>query len=94
MNFNFKNWAKGIALALMALVGFGSAAAQDSEPIITIKTNLYEQFGASNSCTVVIGGFAESDWIDVDCGAGTEEHELVRATYDADRGAYTATTIT
>ncbi|MGN1265574.1 MAG: hypothetical protein ACI4UL_07135 [Muribaculaceae bacterium] len=94
MNFNFKNWAKGIALALMALVGFGSAAAQDSEPIITIKTNLYEQLGSANSCTVVIGGFAESDWIDVDCGAGTEEHELVRASYDSESASYTATAIT
>ena len=41
MNINFKNWAKTLAVALVALFGYSSAMAQDAEPIITLKTNLY-----------------------------------------------------
>lgn len=78
----------------MAVFGFNAAMAQDEEPIITIKTQLYEQLGASNSCNIVLGGFAESEWIDVDCGAGKEEHELVRTVYDVENSTYTGTIIT
>ena len=94
MNINFKNWAKTLAVALVALFGYSSAMAQDAEPIITLKTNLYEQLGATNSCTIVIAGFAESDWIDVDCGAGTEEHQLAQLAYDSEAASYTGTTLT
>ena len=82
MTLKFQNWAKSLTVALLAVFGFTAAMAQDEEPIITIKTQLYEQLGAANSTNIVIGGFAESDWIDVDCGAGKEEHELVRTVYD------------
>ena len=94
MTLKFKNWAKSLTVALLAVFGFTAAMAQDEEPIITIKTQLYEQMGAANSTNIVIGGFAESDWIDVDCGAGKEEHELMRTVYDEENNTYTGTIIT
>ena len=94
MTLKFKNWAKSLTVALLAVFGFTAAMAQDEEPIITIKTQLYEQLGAANSTNIVIGGFAESDWIDVDCGAGKEEHELMRTVYDEENNTYTGTIIT
>ena len=74
-----------LVVALVAMFGYSGAMAQDSDPIITLKTNLYESLGANNSGAIKIAGFSE-DWIDVDCGAGTEEHELVKMTYDSEAG--------
>ena len=71
-----------------------SVMAQEEEPIITLYTNLYKTSGSSNSCTIFIGGIKDKDYIDIDCGLGTVEQELVPATLDPETGTWSGTSIT
>lgn len=68
--------------------------AQTEEPVIVLKSSIYETHGESNSFQILIGGIEEGDYIDVDCGFGTEEHELEKATYDSSTGSWSGTLIT
>ncbi|MGM9713267.1 MAG: hypothetical protein ACI3Y5_03995 [Prevotella sp.] len=84
-------------LLLGILLGVPLATfAQDEEPIITFKTSIYETVGANNSITVLFGSIKETTYIDVDCGWGLEEHELVPAGLDTSSGeaVWTGTSIT
>lgn len=68
--------------ALCCLPATVRAAAADDEPIIVLRSSIYETYGETNSFQILVGGIKESDYIDVDCGFGAEEHELVPATVD------------
>ena len=77
-----KTWFR--ALTAVLAIGFASAAmAQETDkPAITIKTSSYDTNGESNMVTILIGGMEAGSYIDVDCGFGTEEHELAVAELD------------
>lgn len=64
---------------------FASATADDAEPIITMKTCIYEQAGANNQISLVIGA-VEDMYLDVDCGFGKVEYELKAAPEDSTMG--------
>lgn len=68
--------------------------AQTEEPVIVLKSSIYETYGESNSFQILIGGIEGGDYIDIDCGFGTEEHELEQATYDSSTGSWSGTLIT
>ena len=64
-----------------------SALAQEEEPIITFKTSIYETAGANNSITLLFGSIKDTTYIDVDCGWGLDEYELVPAGLDTSNGS-------
>ena len=73
-----------------------SALAQEEEPIITFKTSIYETAGANNSITLLFGSIKDTTYIDVDCGWGLDEYELVPAGLDTSNGSavWSGTTMT
>ena len=87
---------------IVAVIGviFGMAAslppavAQSTEetPIITFKTNIYEQYGAENAFHIVLGT-TKTDYFDVDCGFGSAEYEVSPAYFDTESQAMAGTTI-
>lgn len=87
---------------IVAVIGviFGMAAslppavAQSTEetPIITFKTNIYEQYGAENAFHIVLGT-TKTDYFDVDCGFGSAEYEVSSAYFDNESQAMVGTTI-
>ena len=86
-----------LMLFLTALLALPSASfAQESgKPIIELKTAVLEQEGVETERTITLflGGFKqETDWIDIDCGYGTEEHELQPATISTSTGQWTGGT--
>ncbi|MCI5452041.1 protein phosphatase 1 regulatory subunit 42, partial [bacterium] len=79
---------KGLLTALMMLVAVPlSLCAQDEEPIITLRTT-------SPACTIFLGGNADKAYIDVDCGNGPEEKEVVPAVLNPTTGEWTGTSFT
>ena len=80
----FKSWLS-IAAAFSALMCLPQSAVAQAgeEPIIEFKTNV-KTSANGESVSILLGGFkSETDYIDIDCGSGTEEHELSPATFDA-----------
>lgn len=86
---------KRLTFALGALMAFAGAFAQDpaEEPIITFKSNIYDNYGASNSFHFVIGT-TEEVYIDVDCGSGKDEYLVTPAVYDSETQGIKGTTVT
>lgn len=83
-----------VLAVVAAALGFSASAAETAqEPIITIKTNMYAENGASNSFTLLFGG-TKGEYIDVDCGYGTTEYELQEATFDSESGGIAALSVT
>ena len=84
-----------LSLCLIFVTASLGSMAQSTQPLIAaFRTSAYDTDGESNSIQMTIGGIAESEYIDVDCGFGTEEHEVVPATYDTENEEWTGTTIT
>lgn len=84
-----------LSLCLIFITASLGSMAQSTQPLIAaFRTSAYDTDGESNSIQMTIGGIAESEYIDVDCGFGTEEHEVVPATYDTENEEWTGTTIT
>ena len=84
-----------LSLCLIFITASLGSMAQSTQPLIAeFRTSAYDTDGESNSIQLTIGGIAESEYIDVDCGFGTEEHEVVPATYDTENEEWTGTTIT
>lgn len=69
------------------------AQTAEEEPIIVLKSNVYEVSGPSGVFTILLGG-TEDGYIDVDCGFGASEYELTRAEYDSSTGSWKGTMIT
>lgn len=80
-------------MMLLMVCASVSAVAQTDEPIITFKTNIYENNGESNRFSLVIGMNGSDQYIDVDCGFGPIEYEAEQAVVDED-GNVSGTTIT
>lgn len=85
-------WTLAVLYGVLCIPASGHAQTSE-EPIIVLKSSIYENVGESNSFTLLIGG-KEDGYIDVDCGWGTEEHEITQATYDATSGSWDGTMIT
>lgn len=78
---------------MAALLCFGMVSAQDAEkPIITFKTNIYQQYGPTNSFHFTIGT-TEEVYIDVDCGAGPNEVLVTPAVFDSETQQITGTSV-
>jgi len=92
MNSIFK-WAAAALLAVSAASGAPQVSAQTGEtPVITFKTNIYDQFGAQNAFHLVIGT-TQTDYYDVDCGFGPVEVEVTPAVFDSESQAIKGTTV-
>ncbi len=82
-------------LAAMASVGNLSAARHadaDLQPILSFKTNIYAEQGASNSLSIVLGT-TDSTYLYVDCGSGQMEVEVGPARYDSTSTAVKGTLV-
>lgn len=66
-------------------------AQTEEEPIVTLYTNIYEQSGSTNSFQIMLGGISEQDYIDIDCGWGKDEVELVPASFDSETQEWSGT---
>ena len=94
MNKKIKSLMGIVLLSVLWICLPQSVMAQEEEPIITLYTNLYKTSGSKNSCTIFIGGIKDKDYINIDCGLGTVEQELVPATLDPETGTWSGTSIT
>ena len=74
-----------LAVCLGATSTLFARATADEEPIITLKTSIYDLAGANSQISLVIGA-VEDMWIDVDCGFGPEEYELTASPLDTTLG--------
>lgn len=54
----------------------------DLKPILTLKTAIYEEYGASNAFSIVLG-VSDSTYLYVDCGNGQSEYEVGPAVADS-----------
>ncbi len=74
------------ALLAYVLLPFTAVADDDlGEPIITFHTTIYEENGAENDFSILLGGSSTGvgQYIDIDCGSGTFEAQLEEANYDS-----------
>lgn len=66
------------ALLALTLCLFGTAYAQRSgelQPLFSFHTNIYEDYGASNQFSIVLG-VTDSIYLSIDCGNGPSEYEI------------------
>lgn len=78
----FKTWLGFASLVGALLCLPQTVTAADDEPIIEFKTIVAQASGGS-SVTIFVGGFKdETDYLDIDCGAGLEEQEFGLASFD------------
>lgn len=72
-----------LSLALVMLMAPVAAMADETQPLIEFKTT------GESTVTIFISGFKqETDYVDFDCGNGTEEHELLPATINTETGEW------
>lgn len=90
MNFIKRFLYCAFMLATLAVCLAPKAYAQDEAPIVTISTSAYATIGASNMCTILIGG-TEEDYIDVDCGFGPVEYKLEVASFNTESATWEGT---
>lgn len=81
-----------LILGLAAYVPECKAQSSDETPIITFKTNIYDQYGAENAFHIVLGA-TQQDYFDIDCGFGTAEYEVSQAYFDPETQAVNGTVI-
>ena len=77
----------------MVATSVGVVAQTADEPIITFKTNVYENVGELNSFSLVLGGTEPEQYIDIDCGFGKVEYVLEQAVYVDSTASITGTFI-
>lgn len=82
-----------LCFIMFSAIGLMAQNADDEKPIITFKTNIYNNYGPSNSFHLVIGTTKET-YIDVDCGHGKDEYLVKPATFNADSLVVEGTTVT
>lgn len=102
LNYNNLNYMKNLFKSLfvkltvvLLLLGYTSTALArtSEEPIITIKTSIYENKGPQSQVTLTIGAIDNETYIDVDAGSGPVEYLLTPAIFDPDAQAITGTVI-
>lgn len=86
-------WAAALLGTFLCFPLNGFAHTDEEEPIIVLKTSIYETYGEANSFQILLSGI-EEDYVDVDCGFGPVEHELLPAGFDSESGSLTGTLIT
>ena len=78
-----------MAVVAVALSPLTASAQTSQEPIIEFKTTINTQDVEAPAVTILLGGFKqETDYIDIDCGFGPEEHELIPATINTETGGW------
>ena len=78
-----------MAVVAVALSPLTASAQASQEPIIEFKTTINTQDVEAPAVTILLGGFKqETDYIDIDCGFGPEEHELIPATINTETGGW------
>ncbi len=94
MNHMFQKLTAGVLVSLAMWGAPSEAIAQNGteKPIITLKTNIYDTYGAANSFHIVLGS-TETDYFDVDCGFGMVEAEVSPAVFDNESQSIIGTTI-
>lgn len=78
------------AAVLLAALGYlpHQLAAQEDEPIIAFKS-VAKSTANGDAVTIFLGSFQPgTDYIDMDCGSGTEEHEISQATINTTTGEW------
>lgn len=83
-----------LAAVAFLLAATGAMAQSQEKPILEFRTSAYDTNGESNAIQLLVGSSAEGEYIDVDCGFGTEEHELLPAVFNSDTQAWEGTIIT
>lgn len=89
---------KNRCLWLAALLGvflclpLTATAQTEEEPMMVIKTRVYEASGAAGSITLMLGA-TEEGYIDVDCGYGAIESEISPAYFDSETNSLKGTYI-
>lgn len=68
-------------------------AQTDEEPMMVIKTRVYEASDGAGSITLMLGA-TEDGYIDVDCGYGPIESEISQAYFDSETNTLKGTNIT
>lgn len=81
------------ALLCVPFMSKAQTDADNSQPVLTFKTNIYDTYGTSNYFTLVIGTTDSGNYIDVDCGFGKVEYEVQQAVYDEETQGITGTLI-
>ena len=79
-----------LAVIVLAMMPFVANAQDTAKPIVTFRTNIYETHGTSNAFSLVLGA-TDSCYMDVDCGFGLSEYEVVPAIFDDGSGSITGT---
>lgn len=69
-----------------------AGAQTEEEPIMVIKTRVYEASGGAGSITLMLGA-TEDGYIDIDCGYGAIESEISQAYFDSETGSLKGTYI-
>lgn len=67
-------------------------AQTEEEPMMVIKTRVYEASGGTGSITLMLGA-TEEGYIDVDCGYGAIESEISPAYFDSETNSLKGTYI-
>ena len=89
-----KKFINSVAVIVSMIATSAGAVAQTyDEPVITFKTNIYEQSGELNSFSLVLGGTEPEQYIDIDCGFGKVEYVLEQAVYVDSTASITGTFI-
>lgn len=86
-----RNIATGLLVTAASVGGAANAwAAAEETPIITFKTNIYDQYGETNQFGVVLG-VTETGYYDIDTGFGSEEYEVGPAVFNQETQAIEGT---
>ena len=93
-----KKFINSLVLSVAVIVSMiatsaGAVAQTYDEPVITFKTNIYEQSGELNSFSLVLGGTEPEQYIHIDCGFGKVEYVLEQAVYVDSTASITGTFI-
>lgn len=87
--------AMPLVLLMMMLGSFKMYAQSETseDPIITFKTNIYNNSGSANQFSLVLGTIDEGNIIEIDTGFGKEKYEVNPAVVDEEAGGISGTFI-
>lgn len=77
---------------LTGVLAMAAAASAADTPAITIRTDIFQNYGSSNHFTLLLGS-SEKTYVDVDCGFGEVEYEIAPALWDAENFAISGTPV-
>lgn len=71
-----------------------TALAQEEEPMAVFHTNAYIQNGENNAISILIGSSEKDVTIEVDCGNGRQQYDVLPSTLNSETGTWDGTFIT